>query len=163
MCLASLAAGSSAPSSAADYPNCPVRWLIGSAAGCPVDTVASIMSQALSEHFGQHSWETEPVPAETSQPQPGSLRPPTATRCCSGRQQRDLGLALQESAVRLHPRHRARRGLDGGPEPAGSLDALPVKTVQELIDYCKANPGKSPLPCPATVPRCICRRSCSRR
>src|SRR5260370_14685110 len=50
--LASLAAGT-APSSAADYPNRPVHWMIGFAAGGPVDLVARIMSQWLSEHFGQ--------------------------------------------------------------------------------------------------------------
>src|ERR1700727_1228722 len=42
-----------APAAAADYPNRPVRWLIGFAAGGPVDIVARIMSQWLSEHFGQ--------------------------------------------------------------------------------------------------------------
>ena len=42
-----------APASAADYPNRPVRWLIGFSAGGPVDIVARIMSQWLSEHFGQ--------------------------------------------------------------------------------------------------------------
>src|SRR5882672_2550400 len=52
VCLLSLAGGI-APSSAADYPNRPVRWLIGFAAGGPVDIVARIMSQWLSEHFGQ--------------------------------------------------------------------------------------------------------------
>jgi tripartite-type tricarboxylate transporter receptor subunit TctC len=52
VCLASLASGV-APSSAADYPNRPVRWLIGFTAGGPVDTVARIMAQWLSEHFGQ--------------------------------------------------------------------------------------------------------------
>src|ERR1035438_529261 len=53
ICLASLA-GSLAPSAAADiYPNRPVRWLIGFAAGGPVDIVARIMSQWLSEHLGQ--------------------------------------------------------------------------------------------------------------
>src|ERR1700731_3193909 len=50
--LASLA-GTIAPASAADYPNRPVRWLIGFAAGGPVDIVARIMSQWLSDHFGQ--------------------------------------------------------------------------------------------------------------
>src|SRR4029077_7443066 len=49
--LTSLAAMS--PSSAADYPNRPVRWLIGFAPGGPVDIVARIMSQWLSEHLGQ--------------------------------------------------------------------------------------------------------------
>ncbi len=53
VCLASLAAGI-APSSAADtYPNRPVKWLIGFTAGGPVDTVARIMAQWLSDHFGQ--------------------------------------------------------------------------------------------------------------
>ena len=53
MCLSTLAGGI-APSFAADtYPNRPVRWLIGFAAGGPVDVVARIMSQALSEHLGQ--------------------------------------------------------------------------------------------------------------
>ncbi len=51
-CLLCLAAGI-APSSAADYPNRPVKWLIGFTAGGPVDTVARIMSQWLSERFGQ--------------------------------------------------------------------------------------------------------------
>jgi hypothetical protein len=52
ICLSGLAAGI-APCLAADYPNRPVRWLIGFAAGGPVDIVARIMSQWLSEHFGQ--------------------------------------------------------------------------------------------------------------
>src|SRR3981081_3879824 len=51
-CLFILVAAT-APSSAADYPNRPVRWLIGFAPGGPVDIVARIMAQGLSEHFGQ--------------------------------------------------------------------------------------------------------------
>ena len=46
-------AASAAPALAADYPNRPVHWLIGFAAGGPVDIVARILSQWLSEHFGQ--------------------------------------------------------------------------------------------------------------
>src|ERR1700716_2842289 len=52
VCLLRLAAGI-APSSAADYPNRPVRWLIGFAPGGPIDIVARIMSQWLSDRFGQ--------------------------------------------------------------------------------------------------------------
>src|SRR5580692_2281324 len=51
-CLAGLTAGI-APVAAADYPNRPVHWLIGFAAGGPVDIVARIMGQWLSEYFGQ--------------------------------------------------------------------------------------------------------------
>src|SRR4030095_12368420 len=46
-------ASSVSPSSAADYPNRPVRWLIGFSAGGPVDTVARIMGQWLADRFGQ--------------------------------------------------------------------------------------------------------------
>src|SRR5215813_2934724 len=46
-------AGSAAPSAAANYPDHPVRWIIGFAPGGPVDIVARIMAQWLSEHFGQ--------------------------------------------------------------------------------------------------------------
>ena len=53
ICIVSLATGSS-PSSAADaYPNRPVHWLIGFAPGGPVDIVARIMSQWLSDRLGQ--------------------------------------------------------------------------------------------------------------
>src|SRR6187455_104514 len=52
LCLSIIAGGISS-SAAADYPNRPVRWLIGFAAGGPVDIVARIMSQWLSDHFNQ--------------------------------------------------------------------------------------------------------------
>ena len=51
-CVLGLAAAPSF-SFAADYPTRPVRWMIGFSAGGPVDTVARIMSQWLSDHFGQ--------------------------------------------------------------------------------------------------------------
>jgi tripartite-type tricarboxylate transporter receptor subunit TctC len=50
--LLALLAGT-APSQAAGYPDHPVHWLIGFTPGGPVDTVARIMAQWLSDHFGQ--------------------------------------------------------------------------------------------------------------
>jgi len=52
ICLLNLAAGVT-PASAADYPNRPVRWLIGFSAAARSDVVARIMSQYLSERLGQ--------------------------------------------------------------------------------------------------------------
>ena len=51
-CAASLAAGTSPLSAAEIYPNRPVHWMIGFAPGGPVDIVARIMAQWLSDHFG---------------------------------------------------------------------------------------------------------------
>src|SRR5499427_7354247 len=53
LALLSSLAGISSPVSAADYPNRPVHWLIGFAADGPVDIVARIMAQWLSDRFGQ--------------------------------------------------------------------------------------------------------------
>src|ERR1044072_3606933 len=50
VCLANLAP-LCAPAAAADYPNRPVKWLIGFAAGGPGDIVARLMSQWLAGHF----------------------------------------------------------------------------------------------------------------
>src|SRR5580692_6625521 len=44
---------SATPSRAADYPNRPVHWLNGFAPGGPVDTIARIMAQFLSDRLGQ--------------------------------------------------------------------------------------------------------------
>ena len=108
ICLLSLASGI-APASAADYPNRPVRWLIGFSAGGPVDVVARIMSQWLSEHFGQQ---------------------------------------FVVASLYKHLSYDFIRDT----VPVASIiqltnllvvsNAMPVKTVQEFIDYCKANPGK---------------------
>src|SRR6187401_1951216 len=43
----------SAPPASAAYPDRPVHWLIGFAAGGPVDIVARIMAQWLSDRLGQ--------------------------------------------------------------------------------------------------------------
>ena len=143
LCL-SIVAAAIAPSAAADYPNRPVRWLIGFAAGGPVDIVARIMSQWLSEHFGQQ------FVVENRTGSGGNHRRRRRDQFAAGRlyaavrraQQRDLDLALQEAAVRFHARHRAGREHHAAHQHAGGADAMPVKTVQEFIDYCKANPGK---------------------
>src|ERR1700681_3566210 len=143
VCLLSLAAGI-APSSAADYPNRPVRWLIGFAAGGPVDIVARIMSQWLSDRFGQQfivenrtgSGGTIAAAAAISSPPDGYTLLFVAPNN-----------AISTSLYKKLPYDFIRDTV-----PVASImqltnmlvvsNAMPVKTVQELIDYCKANPGK---------------------
>ena len=141
--LASLAFGI-APSCAADYPNRPVRWLIGFPPGGPVDTVARIVGQALSEHFGQQ------FVVENRAGSGGNIATETGihatpdgyTLIFSG-----ANNAISASLYKKLPFDFMRDTVPVAlfmqvPNLLVVSNALPVKTVQELIDYCKANPGK---------------------
>jgi tripartite-type tricarboxylate transporter receptor subunit TctC len=142
-CLLSLAAGLS-PSSAADYPNRPVRWLIGFAAGGPVDVVARIMSQWLSEHFGQQ------FVVENRAGSGGNI----ATEAAIGSPPDGYTLlfsgannAISASLYKKLPFDFIRDTVPVAlftqvPNMLVVSNAMPVRTVRELIDYCKANPGK---------------------
>src|SRR5229473_2661017 len=143
VCLLSLA-GSVAPSSAADYPNRPVRWLIGFAAGGPVDIVARIMAQWLSDHFGQQ------FVVENRAGSGGNI----ATAAAIGSTPDGYTLlfsgannAISASLYKKLPFDFIRDTMPVAsfmqvPNMLVVSNAMPVKTVQELIDYCKANPGK---------------------
>jgi tripartite-type tricarboxylate transporter receptor subunit TctC len=142
-CLVSLAAAS-VPSSAADYPNHPVRWLIGFAPGGPVDTIARIMSQWLSDHFGQQ------FVVENRAGSGGNI----ATAAAIGAPPDGYTLLFSgaNNAVSASLYKHLPFDFIRDTAPVASFmqvpnmlvvaNAMPVKTVQELIDYCKANPGK---------------------
>lgn len=142
-CLAGLA-GSSIPSSAADYPDHPVRWLIGFAPGGPVDVVARIMAQALSEHFGQQfvvenragsGGNIATAAAIGSPPDGYTLLFSGANNAISASLYRKLPFDFIRDTVPV-------AGFTQVPNMLVVSNAMPAKTVQELIDYCKANPGK---------------------
>jgi tripartite-type tricarboxylate transporter receptor subunit TctC len=143
VCLASLAAGT-APSSAADYPNRPVRWLIGFAAGGPVDIVARIMSQWLSEHFGQQ------FVVENRAGSGGNLAAAAAVN--STPDGYTLLFVAPNNAISTSLYKHLSYDFIRDTVPVASImqltnmlvvsNAMPVKTVQEFIDYCRANPGK---------------------
>src|SRR5665647_1864584 len=143
-CLASFAACVTPSSAAADYPNRPVRWLIGFPPGGPVDTVARIMSQALSEHFGQQ------FVVENRAGSGGNIAteaginsvPDGYTLMFSG-----ANNAISASLYKKLPFDFIRDTVPVAlftqvPNLLLVSNAMPVKSVQELIDYCKANPGK---------------------
>jgi tripartite-type tricarboxylate transporter receptor subunit TctC len=143
ICLASFAFGI-APSSAADYPNRPVRWIIGFPPGGPVDTVARIMSQALSERLGQqfvvenHAGSGGNIATEAAI----NATPDGYTLMFSG-----ANNAISASLYKKLPFDFIRDTVPVAmftqvPNLLVVSNALPVRNVQELIDYCKANPGK---------------------
>jgi tripartite-type tricarboxylate transporter receptor subunit TctC len=141
--LASVAAGI-APAFAADYPNRPVRWLIGFTAGGPVDTVARIMAQRLSERLGQQ------FVVENRAGSGGNI----ATEAAIGSTPDGYTLlfsgannAISASLYKRLPFDFIRdtmpvAGFMLVPNLLVVSNAMPVKTVRELIDYCKENPGK---------------------
>jgi tripartite-type tricarboxylate transporter receptor subunit TctC len=143
ICLLSLAGGV-APAAAADYPNRPVRWLIGFAAGGPVDVVARILSQWLSEHFGQQ------FVVENRAGSGGNIAAATAIN--SPPDGYTLLFVAPNNAISASLYKHLSYDFIRDTVPVASImqltnmlvvsNAMPVKTVQELIDYCKANPGK---------------------
>jgi tripartite-type tricarboxylate transporter receptor subunit TctC len=142
-CLSSLAAGI-APSSAADYPNRPVRWLIGFAAGGPVDTVARIMAQWLSVRLGQQFIvENRAGSGGNIATEAGiGATPDGYTLLFSG-----ANNAISASLYKKLPFDFIRdtvpvAGFMQVPNLLVVSNAMPVRTVQELIDYCRQNPGK---------------------
>jgi tripartite-type tricarboxylate transporter receptor subunit TctC len=141
--LANLAAGI-APAAAADYPNRPVRWLIGFSAGGPVDIVARIMSQWLSEHFGQQ------FVVENRSGSGGNLAAAAAINASPDGY--TLLFVAPNNAISTSLYKKLPFDFMRDTVPVASIllitnmlvvsNAMPVKTVQELIDYCRANPGK---------------------
>jgi len=143
VCLIGLAAGAE-PSSAADYPNHPVRWLNGFAPGGPVDTVARIMAQWLSDHFGQQfvvenrtgSGGNIAAAAAVSSPPDGyTLLFIGANNAISASLYKRLPFDFIRDTVPV-------ASIMQLPNMFVVSNAVPVKTVAEFIDYCKANPGK---------------------
>jgi tripartite-type tricarboxylate transporter receptor subunit TctC len=143
ICLLDLAGGV-APASAADYPNRPVRWLIGFSAGGPVDVVARIMSQWLSEHFGQQ------FVVENRAGSGGNIAAATAINATPDGY--TLLFVAPNNAISASLYKHLSYDFMRDTVPVASIiqltnmlvvsNAMPVKTVQEFIDYCKANPGK---------------------
>src|ERR1700681_2780772 len=132
------------PAFAADYPNRPVRWLIGFAAGGPVDVVARIMSQWLSEHFGQQ------FVVENRAGSGGNLAAAVAVN--SPPDGYMLLFVAPHNAISTSLYKHLSYDFIRDTVPVASImqltnmlvvsNAMPVKTVQEFIDYCRANPGK---------------------
>jgi tripartite-type tricarboxylate transporter receptor subunit TctC len=137
-------AGGTAPLSAADYPNRPVHWLIGFSAGGPVDTVARIMAQALSEHFNQQfvvenragsGGNIATAAAISSTPDGYTLLFSGANNAISASLYKKLPFDFIRDTMPV-------AAFTQVPNLLVVSNAMPVKSVKELIDYCKANPGK---------------------
>jgi tripartite-type tricarboxylate transporter receptor subunit TctC len=137
-------AGGAQPAFAADYPNRPVHWLIGFSAGGPVDVVARIMAQWLSEHFGQQ------FVVENRTGSGGNIAAASAIN--SPADGYTILFVAPNNAISTSLYKHLSYDFIRDTVPVASImqlanmlvvsNGVPVKTVQEFIDYCKANPGK---------------------
>ena len=142
ICAFSLAAPTS--SRAGGYPDRPVRFINGFAAGGPVDTVARIMADALSQYLGrQFVVENRPGSggniatgvAINSTPDGYTVLFSGANNAISASLYKHLTFDFMRDTVPVAMFTQV-------PNMMVVSNAMPVKTVQEFIDYCKANPGK---------------------
>jgi tripartite-type tricarboxylate transporter receptor subunit TctC len=132
------------PALSADYPNRPVHWLIGFSAGGPVDVVARIMAQWLSEHFGQQ------FVVENRTGSGGNIAAASAIN--SPADGYTLLFVAPNNAISTSLYKHLNYDFIRDTVPVASImqlanllvvsNGMPVKNVQEFIDYCKANPGK---------------------
>jgi tripartite-type tricarboxylate transporter receptor subunit TctC len=145
-----LAAGAAAlsvlsrPARAEAYPTHLVRWMIGFPPDGAVDIVARIMGHWLSEHFGQQflvenragSGGNIAVAAAINSPPDGyTLLFVAANNAISASLYKKLHFDFIRDTVPV-------AGIMRLTNMMVVPTSLPVKTVQEFIDYCKANPGK---------------------
>ncbi|WP_445220222.1 Bug family tripartite tricarboxylate transporter substrate binding protein [Bradyrhizobium sp. Pa8] len=134
----------SPPASAAGYPDRPVHWMIGFAAGGPVDIVARIMAQALSDRLGQQ------FIVENRAGSGGNIAAGAAIN--SPADGYTLLFVAPNNAISTSLYKKLPFDFLRDTVPVASImqltnmlvvsNAFPAKTVQEFIDYCKANPGK---------------------
>ena len=132
------------PTQAGGYPDHPVRFINGFSPGGPVDTIARMMAQALSERLGQQFVvENRAGSGGNIATAAGIASPPDGyTVIFSG-----ANNAISASLYKHLPFDFMRDTMPVGmftevPNMMVVANAMPVKTVQEFIDYCKANPGK---------------------
>ena len=143
--LAAAGAAFAAPNaaSALDYPTRPVHMIVGLAAGGPTDLVARLIAQWLSEHLGNQfvvenrtgaggTLATETVIDAPADGYTLLFAGPTVTISAS------LYKKLSNVLDELSPVGIVMRV----PNIMVVTPSLPVKTVQEFIDYAKANPGQ---------------------
>ncbi len=128
----------------ADYPNRPVHWLIGFSAGGPVDVVARIMANWLSDHFHQQ------FVVENRTGSGGNIAAAAAIN--SPGDGYTLLFVAPNNAISTSLYKHLSYDFLRDTVPVASImqlpnmlvvsNAMPAKTVKELIDYCKADPSK---------------------
>src|SRR4051812_26628189 len=128
----------------AAYPDRPIRWLIGFSPGGPVDIVARIMAQWLTDRLGQQ------VVVENRTGSGGNIA--AAAMINAPPDGYTLLFVAPNNAISTSLYKKLPYDFIRDTGPVASIMQLtnmlvvsndvPARTVKEFIDYCQANPGK---------------------
>jgi tripartite-type tricarboxylate transporter receptor subunit TctC len=132
------------PTRAADYPTRPVKWVVPYPPAGTTDVLARIVAQWLTEKMGQpFVVENKPgagnnigVEAVVNAPPDGyTMLLVNPANGINATLYKNLNYNFMRDIVPV-------AGLIRAPNVMEVTPSLPVKTVKEFIDHCKANPGK---------------------
>ena len=145
--LLSVAALWASPSTALaqqDYPNKPVKWIVPYPPAGTTDVLARMVAQWLTEKMGQpFVVENRPGAGNNIGTESVIKAPPDGYTMLLVNPANGINATLYKNLNFNFIRDIAPvAGLVRTPNVMEVTNSLPVKTVKEFIDYCKANPGK---------------------
>ena len=145
--LLSVAALWASPSTALaqqDYPNKPVKWIVPYPPAGTTDVLARMVAQWLTEKMGQpFVVENRPGAGNNIGTEAVIKSPPDGYTMLLVNPANGINATLYKNLNFNFIRDIAPvAGLVRTPNVMEVTNSLPVKTVKEFIDYCKANPGK---------------------
>ena len=145
--LLSVAALWASPSTALaqqDYPNKPVKWIVPYPPAGTTDVLARMVAQWLTEKMGQpFVVENRPGAGNNIGTEAVIKAPPDGYTMLLVNPANGINATLYKNLNFNFIRDIAPvAGLVRTPNVMEVTNSLPVKTVKEFIDYCKANPGK---------------------
>jgi tripartite-type tricarboxylate transporter receptor subunit TctC len=132
------------PTRAADYPTRPVKWVVPYPPAGTTDVLARIVAQWLTEKMGQpFIVENKPGAGNNIGVEAVVNAPPDGYTMLLVNPANGINATLYKNLNYNFIRDITPvAGLIRTPNVMEVTPSLPVKTVKEFIDYCKANPGK---------------------
>jgi tripartite-type tricarboxylate transporter receptor subunit TctC len=143
--VAALAIGGGAARAADDdYPNHPVRWLVGYPPGGSTDICARLIGQYLSEHLHQQfAIDNRPGAGNNLATEMAAHAPPDGYTVFLVNPANAINATLYKNLSFNFINDMAPvAGFIRVPNVMEVSPNVPAKTVKEFIDYAKANPGK---------------------
>lgn len=144
LALAALSASPTAALAQQDYPAKPVKWIVPYPPAGTTDVLARIVAQWLTEKMGQpFVVENRPGAGNNIGTEAVIKSPPDGYTMLLVNPANGINATLYKNLNFNFIRDIAPvAGLVRTPNVMEVTNSLPVKTVKEFIDHCKANPGK---------------------